>query len=47
MPQDIIEPQPQTRKCPRCGKTSLKFDKKSGRLYCPECGFEQKIPVMG
>ncbi len=30
-------------KCPHC-KTSLYFDKESGKLYCPVCGFETVLP---
>ena len=31
------------KKCPRCGSLNLFFDKKAGRFYCNECGFEQSF----
>lgn len=44
--QDIVEPEPQAQKCPKCGEITLYFDKKAGILRCRKCGFEQKIPVI-
>lgn len=29
------------KRCPRCNKLTLKFEK--GRIYCTSCGFEQNI----
>jgi uncharacterized Zn finger protein (UPF0148 family) len=31
--------------CPRCHSHRLNFDPKTGRLWCPDCGFEAYVPV--
>ena len=39
-----LQPKTENKKCPKCLKDSLVIEK--GRIYCKECGFEEKIPVM-
>ena len=34
------------KRCPKCLSLSLKFDEKTGRLYCTECGFEEYINII-
>ena len=31
--------------CPKCGHISLSF--KENRLYCSNCGYDEKIPALG
>ncbi|MBS1266964.1 MAG: hypothetical protein MAG795_00934 [Candidatus Woesearchaeota archaeon] len=35
---ELISP---VKKCPECGKLTLKFDPKQSRIHCSNCSFER------
>ena len=40
---DLLSP---VKRCPKCNALTLKYDEKSGRIYCEDCGFERFLPRM-
>ena len=32
------------KRCPKCGRLSLEYDARAGRLYCTKCDFSAEMP---